>query len=261
MDLSILKHTWSLLLENKLFLVLFVIFDIAFFVSLIYSQSIIYPVLGDYSAKLFSVVERESKGLNESNLSNLDSILSQNAEFIDNYRSFLKYFSYLVLSFFLIFVVFQGINWFLAHKIVRREFSIPKFALWFFLWCIMWLVSIVFIQSVIISLGSNSAFAMAVAFLAIFYFGAISFASINILKFREMFVFAVRNWEKLIKYLSFIFLGLIFLSFISYYLVSLNYLAGILFSILITIPFMAFARTLAVDLINTISASGAEKAC
>ncbi len=254
MLLENVKSAWKLLLKNKLLLVLFIIVDVAFFASLVYVQTNLYFSLGEYSSKLFSIVQ-ETTALNLTNVSEMDAVLAQNVEFMKNYNQFLKYFTYLILSFLGLFALFQGINWFLAHKIVHEKVSAIKFTGQFLFWTLFWFLALVLLQILLVSSGGSAGIFMSLGTLAVIYFGTISFARIGqLIFFKQTFKTAVDNWRELTQIVAVAFLCSSAVLGADYYIFyKLNYWVGILFGLVVVIPFFALARVFVVNSVKEIS--------
>lgn len=241
------KRALDLLLKNKLLLVLFIIVDVAFFASLVYVQTNIYFSLGEYSSKLFATIQ-ETTALNQTNLTELDTLLAQNVEFMQNYRQFMKYFTYLILSFLGLFTLFQGINWFLAHKIIH-EIKVFKFAWQFLFWTLFWFLALVLLQLMLVSSGGSAGIFMSLGTLAVIYFGTVSFARIGQQSFfKQTFKLGVDNWRELTQIAAVAFLCSSAVLGADYYIFyKVNYWVGIIFGLVVVIPFFALARVFVVE--------------
>lgn len=248
------KHSLNLLLKNKLLLALFIIVDVAFFASLVYVHTNIYFSLAEHSTKLFSIMQEQTTALNQTNMSELNYILAQNAEFINSYNQFLKYFVYLILSFLGLFIVFQGINWFLAHKIVNEKVNLFTFIWQFLFWTLFWFLAIVLLQMILVSSKETGGLLMSLGTLAVIYFGTVSFARIGQQSFfKGTFKSSVDNWKELTQIVAVAFLGSVVVIGIDYFIFyKLNYWAGILFGLAATIPFFALARVYVVNSVRRV---------
>ncbi len=254
MLLEHLKQSLNLLLKNKLLLALFIIVDVAFFASLVYVQTNLYFSLGEYSSKLFETI-KETTALNLTNASEIDAVLAQNVEFMKNYNQFIKYFTYLILSFLGLFAVFQGINWFIAHKIVNEKFSVLKFTWQFLFWTLFWFLALVALQILLVSSGGSAGLFMALGTLAVIYFGTVSFARIGQQSFfKQTFRTAIDNWRELTQAVAISFFGSVIVLGADYYIFyNVNYWVGILFGLIVVLPIFAFARIFVVEAVKSLS--------
>jgi hypothetical protein len=214
----------------------------------------------DYVVEFVDVVQKNFAGVLENNLTMVSPEMMKTPELLNVYHSILKYFFVFVLVALLVWLVFKGVNWFIANKLVRKvkpKDFIRRFIAHTLLACVC-LFIIVVITANLVSYSSSSFLplfgstaARLLAFVLVWvlaYFLAVSYSTG--LTCKKLTRFGIKHYKELVPAHLFVFLGFFLLSYLAVETIKLNFWAPVFFALLITIPFVTFGRFYIVVVVN-----------
>src|SRR3989344_8449494 len=130
--MNILKSTWKQFINSKKFILLSAILDFTFFILIAKTMQDILTKVSTNLASINSAIQSEFTNVQQIG----EFSLLTNQEFMANYRVLIKYTLLFFVIFFLLWVFFQGTNWYLAKP--KKE-GYVKFMKSFALINIFWL--------------------------------------------------------------------------------------------------------------------------
>ncbi len=260
-----LPKAWKLFTENKKYLGLIIIIELIFLSLFGTLQYYLFYPSGEAANRAGEIIAQEMQKLQESEVYQLESILANNPEFMQAYNDLLKALSYFVFGVLILWIIFKGLSWHLAHKSVLRKIKLQqtwwKFALlsafWFaIIMAILLIYGLLEGSAALIPMESATAttWIMTLIFLLIFYFAQISFALIPAQQtFKNTFVYGWKHAKTIIPgflvnlLITFIFLTIPFTwpefaPKIGIQPYTKLFTATILITVIVSILALAFAR-------------------
>jgi len=258
--LSQLKQICTLCYKNKGSFLLSCLLDTVFFAVLMAIQYVFIIGVKDYVTKLMDIIQESVAGLAQENLTTISPDLLKTPELMDVYHVIIKYVVVFVLAVFLAWIIFKGLNWFIANRLIKKvkpkqfilrfiRHSILAFISLFVIFVILMRLISYSTSSFLPLIGSTSArfFALALVWL-LAYFVAISYSTD--LPCRQLIKAGIKHYKELVPAHLLIFLGFILLSYLTVWVIRFNYWTPIVFALLITIPFVTFGRIYILVVIN-----------
>lgn len=256
-QISKLKETFVLLKENPSYLAVPVMIDIVFL--------FLVGFLGSYLAsksmpyfESFANINMAATAINTVDNSEMSGFLQQSAEKMMLSSKIMAVFAEVVFTVFILWIVFQGINWFLASKCVSKDTKFKKYFLNFsansFLWFIANVIIWVFFINIsfknVVSSAGISQSLINLLFIALFlvwtYFlfvgYAISYKYSLMESLKKILVIGINDFKEIIS--AYIILVVLFLlaNFLLRLFGSISFAALIISGIIIVLPLIAFAR-------------------
>lgn len=263
--LSHLKPAFELSKKNKGLFVISCFVDVVFFLVLVAVHYVVFVGMQEYVLRFVDAVEESLGSIAQKDIAAVSPDLLNTPEIASAYHMILKYMVVLVLLSFLAWLVFKGINWFIANKIVRKV-KIKDFIKQFLISSLLAFVCAFVIAVVagrLIAYGSfsflpliGSSGARLVAFVLVWllaYLVSIAYSGVQL---RKLLRFSIQNYRVLVPAHLFVFLGFFILSYLTVESIRLNYWAPVFFALLITIPFVAFGRFYIVVVVNKLLKRG-----
>lgn len=255
--------------KNKGLFLLSIFIELLFITVLSFAHLWVLSAAKDSIAKIMSLVQESVGSLAQADaVSGVSPDLFRTPELMAEYHVLLKYFVLLFVIIFVAWVLFKGINWFIARKMFKKiQFkrfwlSFAEYSLLSFLCGLVWFVLIMRLISYstfsflpLISTGM-SRFLLFAGFVVLAYFMFIAYSLIPFSGCRTICSFGVKNWRKLIPaYLFWLVLLSVFV-YLTVWVIRINYWAPVIFALLITIPAVVFGRIYILVVINKLLKRG-----
>lgn len=260
-----LPKAWKLFAENKKYLMLVIIVELIFLSLFGALQYYFFYPSAEAANRTGEIIAQEMQKLSESEVYQLEGILSNNPEFMQAYNDLLKALSYFIISVLIIWIIFKGLSWHLAHKSVLKKITLKqtwgKFALLSAFWfAIIMAITIIYGllegSAALIPMESSTATTgiMILIFLMIFYFMQISFALIPAQQtFKKTFAYGWKHAKTIVPtYLVNLLITFIFITIpftwpefapkIGIQPYTKLFTATIIITVIISILALAFAR-------------------
>lgn len=259
------KPAFDFCKKNKGLFILSCFVDVVFFLVLVAVNYVVFVGMQEYVLRFVDAVEESLGSIAQQDIAAVSPDLLGRPEIASAYHMILKYMVVLVLLAFLAWLVFKGINWFIANKIVRSV-KIKDFIRQFLVSSLLAFVCafvIALVAGRLIAYGSfsflpliGSSGARVVVFVLVWllaYFVALAYSGVQL---RKLFGFSIRNYKVLVPAHLFVFLGFFILSYLTVESIRLNYWAPVFFALFITVPFLAFGRIYIVVVVNKLLKRG-----
>lgn len=264
--LSQLKPALKLCYKNKGLFILSCFLDTVFFLALLAVNYVFLMSIKDYVVEFVDVVQENFAGVIENNMTVVSPEMVKTPELMSIYHSIIKYLVVFILAAFLAWLVFKGLNWFIANRLIRKvkpkDFT-KRFIAHTLLACICLFVILVIAtnlaayssSSFLPLFGSTTAKVLSLVLVWVLaYFLAISYST-N-LSCKELTRFGIKHYKELVPAHLFIFIGFILLSYLAVESIKINFWAPVFFALFITIPFVTFGRFYIVVVINKVLKRG-----
>jgi len=258
--LSQLKPALELCKKNKGFFLLSCFLDLVFFLALLAVNYVFLMSIKDYVVEFVDVVQKNFAGVLENNLTMVSPEMVKTPELMSIYHAIIKYLVVFVLIALLAWLVFKGINWFIANRLIRKvkpKDFIKRFIAHTLLACICLFIILVIAtnlaayssSSFLPLFGSTTAKVLSLVLVWVLaYFLAISYSTS--LSCKKLTRFGIKHYKELVPAHLFIFIGFFLLSYLTVESITLNFWAPVFFALLITIPFVTFGRFYIVVVVN-----------
>ncbi|MBW3002179.1 hypothetical protein KY338_03410 [Candidatus Woesearchaeota archaeon] len=264
--LSQLKPAFNLCKKNKGFFLLSCFIDLVFFLILLAVNYFFLMSVKDFIVGFIDAVQENFAGVLEKNLTVISPGMIKTPELMSAYHLILKYVVVFVLIALLVWIVFKGINWFIANRLIRKvkpgDF-IKRFIAHTFLACIcLFIIMVIATNLVAYSsssflplFGSTTArFITLVLIWLLSYFLAVSYST-N-LTCKELMKAGIKHYKELVPAHLFIFIGFLLLSYLTVESIKLDFWAPVFFALIITIPFVTYGRIYIVVVVNKVLKRG-----
>jgi len=267
--LSYLRPALDTCKKNKGLFFLSIFLDILFFIAIIASQVWILTIVRDSVLKVMEIVQQTAGELAQAEaVAQVSPELFKTPELMAEFQIILKYFLILIGLVFLFWIVFKGINWFIAHKMLKKV-DAKKFTIKFMLYSLLAFVFLLIWFVIVMRLISYSTSAflplMSVGLDRIFlflgiavlnYFVFITYSMIPYAGCRKIWNFGIKNYRVLVPAYLFWLIALMILSYLTVWVISINYWAPAIFALLITIPAFAYGRIYILVVVNNVLKRG-----
>ena len=194
--------------------------------------------------------------------------LFKTPELMAEYHIILKYFLVLLVAFFLTWIIFKGINWFIAHKMLKKV-DVKKFAGFFVLYSLLAFICGVIWFILIMRLISYSTFAflpligvgmdrilLCAGFVILAYFMLIAYSLIPTAGCRKICNVSISKFRQLIPAYMLWLISLTILSYLTVWVVRISYWAPVIFALFITIPAFVYGRVYILVVVNKVVKRG-----
>ena len=157
--ISDLKTALKLCKKHKGLFLLSMFLEIVFFITIAISQFWVLLAARDSIVRVMDLIQESVGSLAQADaVSAVSPELFKTPELMAEYHIILKYFLVLLVAFFLTWIIFKGINWFIAHKMLKKV-DVKKFAGFFVLYSLLAFICGVIWFILIMRLISYSTFA------------------------------------------------------------------------------------------------------
>lgn len=203
-----LPKAWNLFWKHKHLLLLVLILEAAFFVSVVRLHYSFFVPTSEAALRATEAMQKEFENTPNEELHLLDETLSQNPEFMASYFVLVENIIYFLLGTLLLWIVFRGPLWYLSHRSVR-ETPFLRFMAKFAGMTLFWAATIALAvlgysiiegstATILPIVSSTTASALFIALLlVIFYFQQLSYALLTEKQtFKNTFIFGIKQWKK-----------------------------------------------------------------
>ena len=267
--LSQLKPALNLCCKNRGFFLLTVLLDIIFFFVVILINYFSLLAMKEYITKFTDLVQASLVEIGMSNTTQgISPGMFRTPEIMGVYHQILKYLIILVVLVLVSWIVFKGINWFIANRLIRKV-NFKEYALKFIPHTLFAFLCFMIIILIMLRLVSYATFeflpligtsgARILTFLLIWvlaYFVFISYSSIPKMSCRDIVKFGLKNYRQVLPAHLLISFVLLMLAYITVFIIRFNYYAPFVFGILVFFPVAAYGRIYIVVVINKVLKRG-----
>jgi len=266
---SNIKDAFNICKKNKSLFLLSVCLELFFIVVLAVAHLWILSAAKDSIAKIMSLVQESVGALAQADaVSGVSPDLFKTPELMVEYHILLKYLFILFAVFVVVWVLFKGINWFIARRMFKKiEFkrflrSFAEYSLLSFFCGFVWFILIMRLISYstfsflpLISTGM-SRFLLFAGFAVLAYFMFIAYSLIPFSGCKIICRFGVKNWRKLIPAYLVWLVSLFILSYLTVWVIQFSFWAPVFFGLFITLPAVVFGRIYILVVINKLLKRG-----
>jgi len=267
--ISQLKPVLRLCYKKKELFLLSMFFDLSFFAALLVIHYFVLVAVKEHVFKFMDVMQKTlGEAVSAEAVSQVSPELLKTPEMLAVYHTIAKYFIILLLGVLLSWLVFKGINWYIANRMIRKV-NTQKFALKFIGYTILASICIVILFAITIKLISYSTFAFLpligifadriIFFLLVWvlaYFVFIAYSLIPETDCRKLCRFAVRNYRKIVPAHLLLLVMLSFITFITVWSININYWAPFILGLFILLPAFTYGRIYIVVVVNKVLKRG-----
>gem|GEM_PF-4930504 len=267
--ISQLKPVLRLCYKKKELFLLSMFFDLCFFTALLVIHYFVLVAVKEHVFKFMDMMQETVGGIaNAETVSQVSPELLMTPELTAVYHAIAKYFIILLLGILLSWLVFKGINWYIANRMIRKV-NTQKFALKFIGYTIIAAVCLVILFAITIKLISYSTFAFLpligvfadriIFFLLVWvlaYFVFIAYSLIPETDCRKLCRFAVKNYRKIVPAHLLLLVVLSFITFITIWSINVNYWAPFILGLLVLLPAFTYGRIYIVVIVNKVLKRG-----
>ncbi|MBW3004521.1 hypothetical protein KY310_01705 [Candidatus Woesearchaeota archaeon] len=264
--LSKLKPALKLCYKNKGFFLLSCFIDAVFFLVLLAMNYVFLVGVKDYVTEFIDVAQVEIQTMAQDNFTVMSPALLKSQELLAPYHMIIKYAVVFILAAFLAWIIFKGLNWFIANRLIRKV-KPKEFAKRFIIHTILAFLCLIIIFIILMRLISYSSFsflplisdtgARVLALLLIWilaYFLAISYST-N-LSCKELTRAGIKHYKELVPAHLVIFIGFLLLSYLTVEVIKYHYWAPVFVALFVTIPFVTYGRIYIVVVVNQVLKRG-----
>lgn len=249
-----LKQSIKNIRNHYFLLILSSLIDILFFYSLTRLHVETFRLASTHIKSAQKIIESQMAKLTQVQYTQLDQILMSNADFALQYKEITKYIGLFLLGLFATWFLLRGTNWLIAHKISESKISIKEFIERFTFFSTTGFIIFILILLIYGMLLNYATFnplplinakmanaVFAIMLILLYYFLSTAFALPAKSKFRNVTT-AITNAKKIAPVFITSMITLSILIIVPALLMKNYYWAGLLTSVLITIPLMTLAR-------------------
>lgn len=250
-----LPRAWNIFWQHKHLLLLVLILEAAFFVSVVKLHYTFFVPTSEAALRATEAMQQEFEKTPNEELHLLDETLSQNAEFMASYYVLVENIVYFLLGTLALWILFRGPIWYLSHRAVRPApflHFMAKFAGMTLFWTAVFIAAIFgyslaqgSTSTVLPIVSSTTASIIFVFVLALItYFQQLSYALLTDNKtFKNTFIFGTKYWKKAVPvWIVSALITFIALTFPMNWVHSLPQASLALYA-LVTVPALQLART------------------
>lgn len=257
-----LQKTIKNVKEHYLMLAASSVLDIIFFYLLTRLHVEIFKKAATHIKETQKIIESQMTKLTQTQYAQMDKLLMDNSNFAYQYHEILKYIGIFLLGLFAIWFVLRGANWLLAHKIANSKIGLKEFAKRFSILSIAGFALLILTLIAYSAMLNYTAFnplplintkiantLFAILLITLQYFITAGFAMPHNTKPKE-FIKIITKAKKILPVFITNNVIIAVLIIIPALLMRNYYWAGLLTSIIITIPTMTVARVFLINVIT-----------
>lgn len=267
--LSQLRPVLKLCYKNKAVFLASVMLDIILFFVLLFANYFTLTAMQEHITKFADLVQAGMLELAASNTTQgISPAMFKTPEIMAVYHQVLKYLLMLVIIALVSWIVFKGINWYLANRLIRKV-NLKEFARKFISHTLLAFVCFAIINLLMLRMIAYSTFEFLpligasgsrllafVLVLVLAYFVFISYSLIPNTTCKKLARFAVKNYKQILPAHLLVSFALIILAYITVYIIRFNYYAPFIFALLVFFPAMTYGRIYIVVVINKVLKRG-----
>ncbi len=224
--------------------------DALFFLSVFIIQFFTIPKILEISNKLFEILQNAYNLSDPAQLLDLDPAALQAGEFLSQYKILLTYTGINLLGILFLFLIFQGLIYFLLHKKIH---SIELNFNWLLIPSIYYLLTLllIFLTAQYTYTDFNLTLAVLTLLITLFIYSTSVFYSSLFLKksFKELLVLPFTSFVLIKHFLLFLGVALIIL-YINNWFFAIHEILGLGFSLVFLFTFFQYSRIYAVFLVK-----------
>lgn len=252
---TVITKSWKSFVRRKLLIPLAVLIDVVFIYALTRLHYEVFNRASEYATSLTSMMGQQVQNMAESGTPELSVLNSQ--AFMSAYNELLKYVGLFFAYALLIWLVCRGLVWFIAHKNADKSVNAWHFVLKFIGMTLFWFAVFALITILALNLldysmsnifpiiGMRTANILsAVMYWALAYFVFVSYSLIPRAVFKQTFILGLKEWKKLVPVHVIGTLIVIASVLIPTLIAKTNVWLPLIFTVLISLPALAWARTL-----------------
>lgn len=243
--------------------------EICFYLAITISQFWVLLAARDSILRVMNLIQESVGSLAEADaISVVSPELFKTPELMAEYHIILKYFLVLIGIFFLTWIIFKGLTWFIAHKMLKKV-NVKKFTWFFVLYSLLTFICSIIWIVLIMRLISYSTFAflpligvemdrilLFIGLAVIAYFMLIAYSLIPNAGCRKICRIGVSKFRQLIPAYLLWLVSLTILSYLTVWVISISYWAPVIFALFITIPAFVYGRIYILVVINKVVKRG-----
>jgi hypothetical protein len=265
MTVSTITKSWNAFVSHKWLMVIAVVIDIVFLISVNQMNYALLNRANEYSQTLTTMLGEQAQAIADANTLEPPAVL-QSDEFTAAYRQLLKFIGFFFAGILLSWIVCKGSVWFLAHKSAKEKPVDAKlFATKFIGMTLFWFGGFLILTIVAMNIidyalmGALPLFStktanviVAIIFWAYSYFVFISYALVPHNVFKQTFTLGITQWKEMLPAHV---LGTIVLALsitIPFLLVRISVYLIPVFALLVALPAIAWTRTLWITAVHKV---------
>lgn len=265
--LPYLKQALNLCCKNKGLFVLSCFIDAVFFLVLVGIHYFMLINVKGHVMMFMDIMQENLANLAGENVTFVSPAMLKSAELVEVYHVLLKYaliFAFLLL---VTWMIFKGLNWFIANRVVRK-IQFMDFARKFIIHTLLAFVCAILIFIIMMQLisyatssylplvGETGARVISLFLIWLLaYFTAIAYA-LEPATCKNITRSGFKHYKVLVPVHLFVFIGFILLSYLAVESIKINFWAPVIVALLITIPFITFGRFYIVVVVNKLLKRG-----
>ncbi len=267
--ISNLKTAFQLCKKHKGLFLLSMVLEISFYLVIAVSQFWVLFAARDSIVRVMDIIQESVGSIAQADaISAVSPELFRTPELMAEYHIILKYFLVLLVVFFLTWIIFKGLTWFIAHKMLKKV-DVKKFAGFFVFYSMLTFICSIIWFILIMRLISYSTFAflpligvemdrilLIIGFAVIAYFMLIAYSLIPNAGCRKICRVGVSKFRQLIPAYLLWLTALTILSYLTIWVIRFSYWAPVIFALLITIPAFVYGRVYILVVINKVVKRG-----
>lgn len=203
-----LPKAWNIFLKQKHLLLLVLILEAAFFMSVVGLHYKFFLPTSEAALRAAEAMQKEFEQTPNEELHLLDETLSQNEQFMNNYLVLVENIGYFLLGTLILWILFRGPLWYLSHRAVRDTPFVRFFAkfagitlAWAFIFTLVVVLYSVLSGSTATILpivsGTTASLLFVFVLLIATYFQQLSYALLaDKQTFKNTFISGTKHWKK-----------------------------------------------------------------
>jgi len=247
-----IEPTWRLFWKNKRLLPLALLFDLFFYFGLVKLHMEIFQLLSIKIKQVSSVMQQSFEHADP------QKFLTENTQFMEQYKAIMGDVGLFLLGIFALWVVFKGLNWWIANYTSKKTKLVPYFKRFVGL-SIVWMIGFLFIIFIVLSLASHAttspvpfislSMANNIGFFLLWLFGYFVFISYAEKGF-QAFKFGWKHFRKIMPAYILTTLLAFVLSSVPITFLAKNQYATMAFVAFVALPLLAFSRLYIVEVVK-----------
>jgi hypothetical protein len=269
MTLSTITKSWKAFAEHKWLILFAVVADIIFLIAL---NQLNYELLNranDYYQSLTDMIGEQVTQLEGAGSAQELEVFASD-KFAAAYNQLLKFIGLFTLAVLAVWLFCKGAVWFIAHKCAKEKpVEAKSFALKFFGMTIFWFIAFLLVGAVamsIINYATTAPFPLisikVANIISVFllwvlaYFVFVSYSLVPHKVFRQTFELGIRQWKELLPAHVAGTIVVALSAIIPFFLVRVSPYLVLVFTVLVALPAIAWARVLWITAVHGVMKNG-----
>jgi hypothetical protein len=260
--------SFNLLKKNPFYLVLPILLDIIFLLSIGFSGNYLTKQAMPFFER-YAALQSMQLQANLINTNNPTEFLNINAEIMQVFTKIVSIFAKVILAIVVLWIIFQGLNWILASKATKKKISYLKFYRNFSILTFLWLIFFGTISAFFIKFTARSALTQSILLsspivnlITIFfliittYLLFIGYSNCYQNKLKEVFIKIYKigfiKFKSTIPAFLIIFILFLIINFVLKLLSSLNPSITIVIGMFLIMPLLSFSRVYLINCLEKV---------